>query len=126
MMPRVRFFLSLTVMLAATIPVAGQTVLYDFEFGDDGWGSYGTITTDSGLTFFGSSGLGRFHVGDFSLDDMFPDNPLLWGIVDVSPAGIDLSPFTGFSVDALFQSVPGFPRLHGRQDPGYRRRNGRR
>ena len=95
----------LTLLLPAA---AAQTVLYDFETDDQGWGSFGTITTDSGLTL-GSSGQGRFHVGDFGADDVDPDNPLLWGIVDVSPLGVDLSPFLGFTVDALFRSVPAFP-----------------
>ncbi len=84
-----------------------QTVLFDFET-EQGWGSFGTITTDSGEYFEGSSGFGRFHTGDFSLDDLDPDNPLFWGIVDVSPVGVDLSSYLGFTVDARFGSIPGF------------------
>lgn len=100
------------VIFASVFTAQAQTILYDFETGDQGWGSFGTITTDSGLTF-GSSGQGRFHVGDFSLDDLDPGNPLLWGIVDVSPLGVDLSPFSGFSVDVQFNSLPGFPDYTG-------------
>lgn len=99
-------------MLASVLTAQAQTVLFDFETGDQGWGSFGTITTDSGLTI-GSSGQGRYHVGDFSLDDLDPGNPLLWGIVDVSPLGVDLSPYSGFSVDVQFTSVPGFPEYTG-------------
>ncbi len=105
--------LAALLMLAQT--AAGQTVLFDFET-EQGWGSFGTITTDSGPTFDGSSGFGRFHIGDFSMDDLDPDNPLLWGIVDVSPLGVDLSAYLGFSVDARLRSVPGFPDYTGEKN----------
>ncbi len=99
--------MALITLLAFINAAHGQTVLFDFE-SDQGWGSFGTITTDSGENFEGSSGFGRYHTGDFSLDDVDPDNPLYWGIVDVSPLGVDLSPFVGFTVDARFGPVPGF------------------
>ena len=87
----------------------GQTVLFDFETGGQGWGSYGAITTDSGeLPFDGSVGQGRFHIGDFSQPD--EGN---FGIVDVSPMNQNLSSYGGLSLDARFLDVSGFPPFEG-------------
>ena len=92
------------------LPPANNTVLFDFESGNQGWGSFGTIGTDSGeLPIGGSIGQGRFHSGDFSQ----PDEGNNFGIVDVSPAGQDLSSFLGLSVDALFKDVLGQPAFVG-------------
>ena len=88
---------------------SGQTILFDFETGRQGWGSYGAITTDSGeLPFDGSVGQGRFHTADFSITDTGN-----FGIVDISPVGQDLSAFGGLSVDARFLDVPTFPPFVG-------------
>ena len=79
------------------------TVLFDFQTGDQGWGSFGSITTTSGeLPVGGSVGQGRYHVGDYSLPDAGN-----FGIVDVSQPSQDLSAFDGLSVDALFRDVSG-------------------
>lgn len=83
---------------------AQAQVLYDFESGGQGWGSFGPITTDSGLIATGSSGQGRFHSADFNLAG--------WGMIDVSPA-TDLSAFTGLSLDARFGDITGFPPFTG-------------
>lgn len=98
-------------VLAAVVstPALGQTILFDFETGRQGWGSFGAITTDSGeLPFDGSVGQGRYHAGDFSEPDTGN-----FGIVDVSPVGQNLSAFGGLSVDARFVDVPGFPAFEG-------------
>jgi hypothetical protein len=87
----------------------GQTVLFDFETDNQGWGSFGAITTDSGqLPFDGSSGQGRYHSANFSEPD--EGN---FGIVDVSPTGLNLSPYGGLSVDARFIDVLDFPPFEG-------------
>ena len=95
--------------MAAVILVVSQagyaTVLYDFESGNQGWGAFGTPTTDSGITDFGSVGKGRFHSADFDLGG--------WGMIDVSPAGVDLSSYTGLSVDALLKGIPGYTPFSG-------------
>lgn len=95
--------------LVAYCPVVAQTVLFDFESGDgQGWGSFGPVTTDSGAWPFGSDGFGRFHTGDFDM--------VGWGMVDVSPLNaplLDLSGFSGISVDAQFHSVVGYPEYSG-------------
>ncbi|MFQ5489118.1 MAG: hypothetical protein ACE5GE_00235 [Phycisphaerae bacterium] len=86
-------------VMAAAAPVAiADSVLFDFETGAQGWGSFGGGTTDSGNEVPGSAGTGiaRFHTADFS------DPAMTFGIVDVSPVGVDLSPFIGMSVDARF------------------------
>ena len=91
------------------LPPADHSVLFDFETGDQGWGSFGAITTDSGeLPTGGSIGQGRFHVGDFSQ----PDDGN-FGIVDISPPGQDLSGFVGLSVDALLRNAEGQPFFDG-------------
>lgn len=91
------------------LPPADDTVLFDFESGDQGWGSFGAVGTSSGeLPTGGSSGQGRFHVGDFSIPDQGN-----FGMVDVSPPGQDLSSFVGLSVDALFKDVEGQPPFAG-------------
>jgi len=91
------------VLLFASAGSAG--VLYDFESGPQGWGSYGTPTTDSGGIPEGSVGQGRFHSADFGLGG--------WGIIDVSPAGVDLSAYTGLSVDARWRDIPGYTPITG-------------
>lgn len=83
---------------------ANADVLYDFESGPQGWGSFGPLTTDSGVFANGSSGQGRFHSADFDLAG--------WGIVDVSPA-TDLSAYTGLTIDARLGNVPGFTPFDG-------------
>ncbi len=91
------------------LPPGDNTVLYDFESGSQGWGSFGAITTAFGeLPTGGSIGQGRFHRGDFSQ----PDGGN-FGIVDVSPPGQDLSSFVGLSVDALFKDVAEQPAFVG-------------
>ncbi len=90
-------------------PPSPDTVLFDFESGSQGWGSFGAITTDSGqVPGGGSVGTGRFHSADFSVPDAGN-----FGIVSVSPSGQDLSEFTGLSLDALFRDVPGQPSFVG-------------
>jgi hypothetical protein len=99
------FFALVSVGSAAS----GQTVLFDFETGNQDWGSFGAITTDKGeLPFGGSVGQGRYHIGDYSVPDTGN-----FGIVDVSPAGQNLSAFGGLSVDARFVDVPGYPPFEG-------------
>ncbi len=89
-------------------PPSGDLVLFDFESGDQGWGSFGAIGTDSGLLpTGGSNGQGRFHSANFGL----PDTD--FGIVDVSPSGQDLSPFAGLAIDARFTDVVGQPDFVG-------------
>jgi hypothetical protein len=84
-----------------------QTVLFDFEDGPQGWGSFGAITTDKG-PISGSVGLGQFHAADFSQPDAGN-----FGIVDVSPFGQNLSAYGGLAVDARFVDVPGFDPFVG-------------
>ncbi len=91
------------------LPPSNDELLFDFETGSQGWGSFGAITLASGeLPTGGSEGQGRFHSGDFSQPDAGN-----FGIVDVSPAGLDLSSYVGLSVDALFRDVPGQPPFVG-------------
>jgi hypothetical protein len=78
-------------------------VLFSFET-NQGWGSYGPLTTDSGYLTEGSVGRGRFHTGNFSDTG--------WGIVDVSPV-VDLTPYVGMSVDARLRDVPGYTPFTG-------------
>ena len=100
---------SALLILCVSGMASGQTILFDFETGRQGWGSYGAITTDSGeLPFDGSVGQGRFHTADFSITDTGN-----FGIVDISPVGQDLSAFGGLSVDARFLDVPTFPPFVG-------------
>jgi hypothetical protein len=95
------------------LPPADNTVLYDFETGAQGWGSFGAIGLASGeLPTGGSIGQGRFHSGDFSQPEVGSN----FGIVDVSPSGQDLSNFLGLSVDALFQDVVGQPPFVGSKE----------
>jgi hypothetical protein len=82
-------------------PDQPETVLFDFESGDQGWGSFGVYSTDSGLIAGGSSGQGRFHIADFDLGTSG------FGVVDVSPVGVDLSPYTGLKFDLRMINVPG-------------------
>ncbi len=91
------------VLLFASVGSAG--VLFDFESGPQGWGSFGAPTTDSGMIPDGSVGQGRFHSADFGLGG--------WGIIDVSPAGVDLSAYTGLSVDARWRDIPGYTPITG-------------
>lgn len=91
------------VLLFASVGSAG--ILYDFELGSQGWGAYGTPTTDSGVIPEGSVGQGRFHSADFGLGG--------WGIIDVSPAGVDLSAYTGLSVDARWRDIDGYTPISG-------------
>lgn len=95
------------VVLMSAGRVYSQTVLFNFEDGPQGWGSFGAITTDKGA-LPGSVGFGRFHSADFSLPDAGN-----FGIVDVSPAGQNLSTFGGISVDARFVDQPGFEQYVG-------------
>ena len=94
-------------LLLATRSVCAQTVLFDFEVDEQGWGSYGAITTDKGV-IDGSDGLGRYHSADFSVTDTGN-----FGIVDVSPAALNLSTYGGISVDARFVDVTGFDPFVG-------------
>ena len=91
------------VLLFASVGSAG--ILYDFESGPQGWGAFGTPTTDSGVIPEGSVGQGRFHSADFGLGG--------WGIIDVSPAGVDLSAYTGLSVDARWRDIDGYTPISG-------------
>jgi hypothetical protein len=84
-----------------------QTLLFTFDDGPQGWGSFGAITTDKGA-IDGSISFGRFHSADFSLPDAGN-----FGIVDVSPPGQNLSTFGGLSVDARFVDQPGFEPFVG-------------
>jgi hypothetical protein len=109
MNPRRSALLGVFLLWSLGSAASAQTVLFDFESGAQGWGSFGAITTDSGLQpFDGSVGQGRFHVGDFSQPD--EGN---FGIVDVSPLGLDLSPYGGLAVDARFRDVFGFDPFEG-------------
>jgi len=93
------------------LPPSDNTVLFDFESGNQSWGSFGAITTGSGeLPTGGSIGQGRFHTADYS------DPNAGFGIVDISPAGQDLSTFLGLSVDALFEDVDGQPPFVGTKE----------
>jgi hypothetical protein len=97
------------IALASMTGVAhAQTVLFDFETDAQGWGSFGAITTDSGPQPFGSVGQGRYHAADFSVSDTGN-----FGIVDVSPPGLDLSAFGGLSVDAALVDPAGFEPFQG-------------
>jgi MYXO-CTERM domain-containing protein len=91
--------------MLAFVPAGQATVLFDFESGAQGWGSYGPLHTDAGPLTAGSVGKGRFHTADFSITPG-------WGIVDVSPV-VDLSAYTGMSVDARLRNVPGYPDFSG-------------
>ncbi|MCB9850188.1 MAG: PEP-CTERM sorting domain-containing protein [Phycisphaerales bacterium] len=91
------------------VPATNAAVpIYDFESGAQGWFSFGTPTTDSGNELGGSAGtlLGRYHTGDFDLGG--------WGMGDASPTGVDLSSYTGLSID-MYYDVP--PDLQGAQVP---------
>lgn len=94
-------------LFLAVRSATAQTLLFDFETDEQGWGSYGAITTDKG-PIDGSLGFGRYHSADFSLPD--EGN---FGIVDVSPAALDLSTYGGISVDARFLDSPGFDPFVG-------------
>ena len=102
-----RFTLTLAGIFIGLQTVHAQTVLFDFEDGAQEWGSYGAITSDKG-PIDGSLGSGRFHSADFSVTDTGN-----FGIVDISPAGVDLSSYGGLSVDARFGDVPGFEPFVG-------------
>ncbi len=102
-----RFTLTLAGIFIGFQAVHAQTVLFDFEDGAQDWGSFGAITTDKGA-IDGSVGSGRFHSADFSVTDTGN-----FGIVDISPAGVDLSSYGGLSVDARFGDVPGFESFVG-------------
>jgi hypothetical protein len=102
------FTMTLVAAFAVSGAAVGQTVLFDFEDGEQGWGSYGAITTDKGFTVDGSVGFGQFHSADFSIPDAGN-----FGIVDVSPPSQNLSTFGGISVDARFLDVTGFPPFVG-------------
>jgi hypothetical protein len=95
----------LAVLALATTGLAND-VLFDFNSGSQGWGSFGPVTTDSGLQATGGVGgtQGRYHVGDFSLAG--------WGMVDVSPV-VNLTAYTGMSVDARLRNVTGYPAFAG-------------
>ena len=101
------YSMALLGLLLATRSAYAQTVLFDFEVDEQGWGSYGAITTDKGF-IDGSDGFGRYHSGDFSVADTGN-----FGIVDVSPAALNLSTYGGISVDARFVDVPGFEPFVG-------------
>lgn len=91
------------------LPPSDDVLLFDFESGNQGWGSFGAITLASGeVPTGGSEGQGRFHSGDFSQPDATN-----FGIVDVSPTKQDLSSFIGLSVDAFMQDVSGQPTFVG-------------
>ena len=89
--------------LLAFVPAGQATVLFDFESGAQGWGSYGPLDTGSG-PIAGSVGQGRYHTADFSATG--------WGIVEVSPV-VNLSEYTGMSVDARLRNVPTYPDFSG-------------
>ena len=92
---------AVTVLTLASF--ASAEVLYDFESGAQGWGSFGPITTDSGMLPTGGVGgsQGRFHVGDFDVAG--------WGMVDVSPV-VDLTGMDAMSFDGkLNNPVPANP-----------------
>lgn len=90
--------------LAAGASALANDILYDFETGGQGWGSFGPLTTDSGVFPSGSVGKGRFHAADYSLPG--------WGIVDVSPFRT-FAPYVGFSLDARLVNIPGYPDYSG-------------
>jgi hypothetical protein len=94
-----------TLAILAWVPAGAADVLYDFEDGSQGWGAFGTPTTDSGVVPDGSVGQARFHTADFALGG--------WGIIDVSPAGLDLSAYTGLTVDARWRDVAGYTPITG-------------
>src|SRR3954470_11521399 len=98
---------SVLCILVGVGSVQAQTVLFNFDDGAQGWGSFGAITTDSG-SISGSLGLGRYHSADFSVPDAGN-----FGIVDVPPGGQNLSSFGRLSVDARFVDVPGFEPFVG-------------
>lgn len=92
-------------VLALTSASFAGVVLFDFESGSQGWGSFGVPTTDSGVLPEGSVGQGRYHAFQADLGG--------WGIIDVSPLGLDLTPYTGFSVDARLVDIAGYPPYAG-------------
>ena len=73
-------------------------LLFDFESGAQGWSSFGVGTISSGITAEGSIGNGRFHTINFS------DAGMTWGAGDKSPDGVDLSAYSGMSIDARLTS----------------------
>lgn len=73
-------------------------VLFDFESGDQGWFSFGAGSFGSGLSATGSSGQGRFHSANFN------DPTMTYGFGDKSADGVNLSAYTGMSVDARLTS----------------------
>ena len=99
--------ITLVGLLLPIRPVCAQAVLLDFELDEQGWGSYGAITPDKG-SIDGSDGFGRYHSADFSVSDTGN-----FGIVDISPAALNLSIYGGISVDARFVDVPGFDPFVG-------------
>ena len=99
--------ITLVSLLLAARSACAQTILFDFEDGAQDWGSYGAITTDKG-SIDGSDGFGRYHSADFSVSDTGN-----FGIVDISPAALNLSTYGGISVDARFVDVPGFEPFVG-------------
>ena len=104
-MKRVAVLILPALAVLALVPIGAAAVMFNFEGSAQGWGSFGPITTDSGqLVGGGSSGDGRYHVGDFDAAG--------WGMVDVSPV-VDLSGMTTMSMDARFHDVPGFTPFSG-------------
>jgi hypothetical protein len=83
---------------------AANTVLYDFESGTQGWVAFGNGTTGSGSTTQASVGAKAcYHGGNWD------DATMTWGIGDKSPLGINLSAYTGLSIDAKFNpNTPAF------------------
>ena len=73
-------------------------MLFDFESGSQGWSSFGVGTISSGITTEGSVGNGRFHNINFS------DPGMTWGAGDKTPDGVDLSEYSGMSIDARLTS----------------------
>src|SRR5262245_18836078 len=92
----------ITLVLLTAGRAHSQTLLFTFDDGPQGWGSFGAITTDVG-SLPGTIGSGRYHTGDYSVPDVGN-----FGIVDVSPPGQNLSSFQGISIDARFVDQPGF------------------
>ena len=97
--------MALAVLALATTAWADD-VLFNFNSGSQGWSSFGPVTTDSGLQPTGGVGgtQGRYHVGDFSQDG--------WGMGDMSPV-VNMSSYTGMSVDARLRDVAGYPAFVG-------------
>jgi len=97
-----RYLVGCVAVLAvfAMAQTGGAAVSFDFNSGLQGWGSFGPITTDSGLHLTGGpdGSQSRWHVGDFDLAG--------WGMVDVSPV-VNLTGLSKMSVDAkLTDPVP--------------------